>query len=361
MDENKDMSLEDFQRKIRGLRSTTTFDIDLDDIQTFLGLPKNDEDDIPMESLLIGVTKICYKNTIKADAVLAALGLLKEFDNRCGDEELSEEEVRALLIKRRIKFLQRSSYLETKKVKGTLYNSYEQLINDKATDENGKTAFDTAISTLGTNDGRYIDTIAKKLYENRSNLQRYIEKGKEYLDESGKNINLPSLCSIRKTATTTQYESGSMQQSIIQNHSTTKKEKVSAEIIIPDGVAISITGPKSKKTEMIMAAIYKFAAEELIAMSFLLIVLIIFAVKDYNSFNERNTEFTTKAPDSNSDWISEATGLYRNEENSGINQPFAEEVDLYSLNPYFLPITKPYLKIAGNKNKSDTANIGGHL
>lgn len=99
----------------------------------------------------------------------------------------------------------------------------------------------------------------------------------------------------------------------------------------------------------------------IISTSSIFLVLFISAIWRIYLFNATDTEVVAEAPDNSSGWISEATGSYRNEENSGLNQPFAKEVDQYSFNSYSLPITKPYLKITDDKNKSDIASMGGYL
>ena len=177
-----DITLKDFQKKITRLRSTTTYNNDLDDIRNCLRLPINDEDSISIETLLIGVTKITLgTDTLETDMVLAALGLLKDYDNRHGSKEINEDDVRALLTERREKFLQESAYLENAQVNGKYY-TYEDLKSDAATNKRGKSLLETALSTLGSKDGRYLIIVANKLYDNRSNLEEYIKASKKYLD-----------------------------------------------------------------------------------------------------------------------------------------------------------------------------------
>lgn len=176
------ITLVNFRKKITGLRSTTTYKDDLDDIRNYLRLPMNGEDGISVETLLIGVTKITLgTDTLATDMVLAALGLLKGYNNRHGSKEIDEDNVRALLTERRTKFLRKSAYLENVKVKGRYY-TYEDLKSDAATRKRGKPLLKTALSTLGSKDGRLLIIVANKLYDNRSNLEEYIKASKKYLD-----------------------------------------------------------------------------------------------------------------------------------------------------------------------------------
>lgn len=195
MADNARAGFKSFKKKVTGLRSSNDFGKLLDEIKEDLGLP-DDTSRIGIRALLIKAVIDCYGSTIKTDMVLAALGLLADFDNR--DENSDFYSGGALLTERRVKFLKESTYIALKS--NGKYKSYEEAANDKTVNKHGKTPIETIKSTLGSADGRYLIAIAEKLY-NKRNICEYLdaarkEHTKEYRTQKGKavfKIKLPQL------------------------------------------------------------------------------------------------------------------------------------------------------------------------
>lgn len=155
MAKTQDELLGQLQKKFRQLRSVSDYDAYLITLACSLGLPDSTSP-IAMKTLLIRVTKETFPNTINADMVLAALGLLQGYNNQYGAE--TEIAAKKRLTERRIKFLQKSSY--------------------KPTDAISDDTREKVLSTLGRTDGRNIDKVAQTLYE-KPNLKAYLQKSVE--------------------------------------------------------------------------------------------------------------------------------------------------------------------------------------
>ena len=152
MAKSQDEVLSQLQKQFRKLRSVSDYDAYLITLACGLGLP-NSTSPIAMKALLIRATKDTFPDTINADMVLAALGLLQGYSNQYGAE--TEKTARNRLTERRKRFLQESSYKPT----GIFSNDTRKTI----------------LSTLGSTDGRSIDLVVKNLYETPS-LNAYLQK-----------------------------------------------------------------------------------------------------------------------------------------------------------------------------------------
>ena len=76
--------------------------------------------------------------------------------------------------------MRESSYLEVVKVNKILYHTYESLEQDAH-------SLDTALNTLEKKGKRYLEAVAKMLYENRAALEEYIAESENYIDEKMEN------------------------------------------------------------------------------------------------------------------------------------------------------------------------------
>lgn len=197
-EDREKIALETFQKKVRDLRASNDFDNLLDDIKNELNLPDNTTL-IEMSALLIKATKECYGETIKADAALMALGLLEGYNNR---EETQGGFYKGgdLLTKRREKFLSEGIYPDIK-----WSYSYKNIKAGKALNNNGNVlTLKGARSTLGTDDGTYLDGVAKKIYSgnNANQFLEYIRTHeKEYFvfEQEVKKLKLPQLENRRQS------------------------------------------------------------------------------------------------------------------------------------------------------------------
>ena len=163
MGEPKGISLTDFQKKVKKLRSSNKFRIDLENLELdFILSPDIKVSYARMQALLIKATKETFKDdeSIKIDAVLVALGLLQEYNNRHDNEDYDG---RSLLTERRSKFIKESQYIKNK------YGySYRDYADGKAKNHRGNVlTHKTVIDTLGTDDGRYLAMFLKKYYQCR--------------------------------------------------------------------------------------------------------------------------------------------------------------------------------------------------
>lgn len=164
-----------FQKSLRALRSSNDFKDKLENSIQMLTSDIKYHDINTLKALLILATHQRYKKTIERDMVLVAWGLLDKYDNR--DDERGKYNGKKLLYERRKKFIEYSLYLQIE------YNgSYTDLINNKLFNKEGKClTLKTAIGTLGSADGRCINQVAKKIYENFEEYVKYIEEHpKEY-------------------------------------------------------------------------------------------------------------------------------------------------------------------------------------
>lgn len=156
----KEISLSDFQSKLGSLRYSDYYGI-ITEIPGDLGLPETTTLE-EMESLLIKAAKDCFDDTIEGDIALMALGLMKGF---CHHEVHGKAKKEFPIKKRRIKFLNESSYLVEEY--GGLYVSYEDI--EKAGSKVVKQVFDK----LGKTEDRCLNKVATKIY--RKNIERLKE------------------------------------------------------------------------------------------------------------------------------------------------------------------------------------------
>ena len=122
-----------------------------------------------MKALLIHIVLDTLGDTIHAEVVLVGLGLLQGYNNQY--QATCSNAAKDLLKERRIKFLQESDYLKGRR-NGTTnerYTSFEDVA------KNGKNAIETAVDSLGSNDGKRIREIAKVLY-NKTGLAQYLKE-----------------------------------------------------------------------------------------------------------------------------------------------------------------------------------------
>ena len=152
MAKSQDEVLSQLQKQFRKMRSVSDYDAYLITLACGLGLP-NSTSPIAMKALIIRATKDTFPDTINADMVLVALGLLQGYNNQYGAE--TGKVARNRLTERRKRFLQESSYKPT----------------DIISNDTGK----TILSTLGSTDGRSIDLVVENLYETPS-LNAYLQK-----------------------------------------------------------------------------------------------------------------------------------------------------------------------------------------
>ena len=152
MAKTQDEVLEQLQKQFRKLRTASDYDAYLVTLACSLGLPESTSP-IAMKALLIKAAKDIFSDTINADMVLAALGLLQGYSNQYGAE--NDKTARIRLTERRIKFLHESSY----KPADTIRDDTKEKV----------------LSTLGSTDGRNIDKVIEDLYE-KPNLKAYLQK-----------------------------------------------------------------------------------------------------------------------------------------------------------------------------------------
>lgn len=183
MAKSQDEVLSQLQKQFRKLRSVSDYDAYLITLACGLGLP-NSTSPIAMKALIIRATKDTFPDTINADMVLAALGLLQGYNNQYGAE--TGKVARNRLTERRKRFLQESSYKPT------------NIISN----DTGK----TILSTLGSTDGRSIDLVVENLYETPS-LNAYLQKSINdygvFNDDQLIDVKLPVLRYPRNVSITT--------------------------------------------------------------------------------------------------------------------------------------------------------------
>lgn len=183
MAKSQDEVLSQLQKQFRKLRSVSDYDAYLITLACGLGLPDSTSP-IAMKALIIRATKDTFPDTINADMVLAALGLLQGYNNQYGAE--TGKVARNRLTERRKRFLQESSYKPT------------NIISN----DTGK----TILSTLGSTDGRSIDLVVENLYETPS-LNAYLQKSINdygvFNDDQLIDVKLPVLRYPRNVSITT--------------------------------------------------------------------------------------------------------------------------------------------------------------
>ena len=191
MAKSQDEVLSQLQKQFRKLRSVSDYDAYLITLAGSLGFPDSTST-IAMKALLIRDTKDTFPDTINADMVLVALGLLQGYNNQYGAE--TGKVARNRLTERRKRFLQESSYKPT----------------DIISNDTGK----TILSTLGSTDGRSIDLVVENLYETPS-LNAYLQKSINdygvFNDDQLIDVKLPVLRYPRTVNITTTNEDAATQ------------------------------------------------------------------------------------------------------------------------------------------------------
>ena len=191
MAKSQDEVLSQLQKQFRKLRSVSDYDAYLITLACGLGLPDSTSS-IAMKALIIRATKDTFPDTINADMVLVALGLLQGYNNQYGAE--TGKVARNRLTERRKRFLQESSYKPT----------------DIISNDTGK----TILSTLGSTDGRSIDLVVENLYETPS-LNAYLQKSINdygvFNDDQLIDVKLPVLRYPRTVNITTTNEDAATQ------------------------------------------------------------------------------------------------------------------------------------------------------
>lgn len=191
MAKSQDEVLSQLQKQFRKLRSVSDYDAYLITLACGLGLPDSTSP-IAMKALIIRATKDTFPDTINADMVLVALGLLQGYNNQYGAE--TGKVARNRLTERRKMFLQESSYKPT----------------DIISNDTGK----TILSTLGSTDGRSIDLVVENLYETPS-LNAYLQKSINdygvFNDDQLIDVKLPVLRYPRTVNITTTNEDAATQ------------------------------------------------------------------------------------------------------------------------------------------------------
>lgn len=206
----------DFENTVRGIRSSNNYIGSLDNVRHKLELPDSTKR-FEIEALLIHATREQFEESLDADMVLMALGLLKGFPSpRNSSENRSGSE---LITVRRRMFIWTSSYVPDKhsasnKHRKVFYESCEEL---KVA---GEDAVKAVIKALNTEDGNAIDKVAQKLYSKRRKINEYLDEAKKYLiySENGKviDVELQDLKHIRqKNQNTT--STGPDESEIIEN------------------------------------------------------------------------------------------------------------------------------------------------
>lgn len=150
---------------------------------------------------MIHATREQFGESLDADMVLMALGLLKGFDNHRNRSE--NRSGKTLVTERRKMFLKMSSYVADRhnhnnERRVRYYKSYEEL------EAAGENAIKAVVSALGSDDGDDIDEVAKHLYSKKSIIDEYLNEAKKYLiyDKNKKIIDtkLQDLKCIRQEA-----------------------------------------------------------------------------------------------------------------------------------------------------------------
>lgn len=173
--ESKDFT--GFKKHMRNIRNSdyrATFMA----IRKDLGL-KPKTSDYMIEALLIHATRERFGDSLDADMVLSAFGLLKGFDNQHDMEEAKGSDT--LITARRKLFIKESSYVADRhgphnKRRKVHYQSYSEL---KAA---GEDAINAVLSALGSEDGQLIDDVAQTIYSHKIHITSYLEESEKYLD-----------------------------------------------------------------------------------------------------------------------------------------------------------------------------------
>lgn len=183
---------------ICNIRSASDYHDSIDDVKKKLKLPDS-VTDYEIEALLIHTVREKFGESLDADMVLMALGLLKEFDNP--RNHLEDRSGKELITERRKMFIEESSYVADRhnhnnKRRKRHYESWEEL---KVA---GKDAIDAVVSALGSEEATNIKEVAKKIHGKRRMINEYLDEAKKYLiyDEEDNivDVKLQELKNIRQ-------------------------------------------------------------------------------------------------------------------------------------------------------------------
>lgn len=216
---------EKFKKTVCGIRSTSNYSASIDCIKKQLNLPYS-LDDHKIESLLIHATREQFGESLDADMVFMALGLLKGFDSP--RNHLEDRNGVELVTVRRKMFIEMSSYVADRhnhnnKHRKRHYESYDEL------EAAGENAIDAVVSALGSEDAERIKKIAQKIYRKRRSIIEYLREANKYLiyDEKDNilDVKLQELKNKRKKITVdTQNQSLTSAEGIQDSDETGKPE-----------------------------------------------------------------------------------------------------------------------------------------
>lgn len=201
MSELESSALKEFKKTIRSIRSSSDYPRSITAVKKKMGLPDSTKE-VEIEALLIHATREQFGESLDADMVLMALGLLKGFDNHRNRSE--NRSGKTLVTERRKMFLKMSSYVADRhnhnnERRVRYYKSYEEL------EAAGENAIKAVVSALGSDDGDDIDEVAKHLYSKKSIIDEYLNEAKKYLiyDKKGNivDVKLQELKNIRQEPT----------------------------------------------------------------------------------------------------------------------------------------------------------------
>lgn len=188
----------EFKDAVCDIRSASDYSSSICVVKEKLKLP-NSVTDYEMEALLIHATREQFGESLDADMVLMALGLLKGFDNHRNPSE-NRSGIELVTVRRKM-FLKMSSYVADRhnsnnKRRAKHYESYEEL------EAAGKDAIDAVVSALGSDDAARIKKVAKKIYSRRRSIAEYLKEANKYLiyDKKGNivDVKLQELKNIRQ-------------------------------------------------------------------------------------------------------------------------------------------------------------------
>lgn len=190
-----------FQKVVCSIRSSSDYPASIDSVKKELDL-SNNTTDFEIEALLIHATREQFGESLDADMVLMALGLLDGFDNP--RDSLENRSGLELVTERRKMFIKMSSYVADRhshnnKRRVRHYESYEEL------EAAGEDAMAAVINALGSEDATRIKKIAKKIYSKRHSIVEYLRESNKYLiyDKKGyiADVKLQELKNIRQEPT----------------------------------------------------------------------------------------------------------------------------------------------------------------
>lgn len=234
MSELESSALKEFKKTIRSIRSSSDYPRSITVVKNKMGLPDSTKE-VEIEALLIHATREKFGESLDADMVLMALGLLKGFDNHRNRSE--NRSGKTLITERRKMFLKMSNYVADRhnhdnERRMRYYKSYEEL------EAAGKDDIRAVVSALGSDDGDDIDKVAQHLYSKKSIIDGYLSEAKKYLiyDKKGNivDVMLQELKNTRQvpvTDTPDEFFSLNQEQKedVINEQTSTATEEISEE------------------------------------------------------------------------------------------------------------------------------------